>query len=309
MRLTKLPTKLMLIASFLLAVAIGYSTYSSFAHAQGMPEPMFNPSATKTLTQQERWQLDFTIANETTMREHASALFRSPQSFEKRAKWFEEHAQWYELADLMRQLFDFRQVRIMNNQKAFNRLYELGRQGDIGASCTAALLYMHHDEYTRKDWKYSYETVVREALKHKDSGHLVCPTTEASLYTYGQLGYPEDKRLALKYSLPRGQQDFYKNQRYLSAWHKHDSVVLNPKHFALSICWSKVAEQQVERQENYCDTYQSGFIYFGGTWQNPTASIPIPEEHKKVVAEWCDAKVKPTIDTCMALENQLTQDK
>lgn len=309
MRQTKLPMKLMWIAGFLLAVGIGYWTYSALAQAQGMPEPMVRASAAKTLTKQERWKLDFIIANEAGKREFGSQMFPAPQSYEKRARWFEEHAQWYQTADLIRQIIDFRFPGVLNNESAFNRLYELGKQGDIGASCMASMLYLHHSEEMRKGWKYSHETVVREALKHKDSGHPVCDGLEYGLYVHGLLGYPQDRALARKNALLRAHTGFYGTQNYLSGWHRHDSVVLNPKHFALSICWVKVAEQQIERIHNACETYQSGRIYYGGTWQNPLATIPIPEHHKKVVAEWCDPKVLPTIDTCMTLENQLSQEK
>ena len=293
----------------MLTIVIGYWAYGTSAYAQGMPEPMFQPSKAKTLTQQERWQLDFTIANETTMREHGSAMFRSPGVFEKRANWFEEHAQWYELADLMRQLFDFRQVRIMNNEKAFNRLFELGKQGDIGASCTAALLYLHHDEYTRRNWKYSYETVVREALKHKDSGHPVCAGMEDGLYLRGELGYPKDKKLAHKYALIGAQQGFYKTQLIISGWHRLKDVALHPKHFALNMCWGKLAEQQVDTYAPPCELYREGKMNYGATIEKPLNLIDMPQDLKKIALDWCDAKTPPTIETCMALENQLAQEK
>lgn len=123
----------------LLCLAVGSAWV--MALEKPMPPSLYKPELKRSLTQQERWKLDFELANEATMKNHNSRRFDAPGSLEKRARWFEETAQWYPIADLLRQLIDFRTSSMLNNEKAFNELVQLGRGGDAGAACIAAMFY------------------------------------------------------------------------------------------------------------------------------------------------------------------------
>ena len=178
-----------------------------------MPPSLYRPALKRDLTQEQRWKLDFELANEASMKEHNSRRFEAPGSFEKRALWFEATAQWYPIADLMQQMIDFRKSTMRNNEKAFNKLVEMGKQGDVGATCMAWMFYKHFKKEDTAKWHYSYDDAARAALKLKDSGHPVCCGVEGALYLDGDLGYPQNRFLGRSYLLRRAVAGFYGNQK------------------------------------------------------------------------------------------------
>lgn len=134
------------LAATAVAVAQGF--------AQSGPLSLYKPELKRDLTQKERWQLDFELAYEASMKEHNRYRFDAPGSFDKRAQWFEAAAQWYKAADLLQQIIDFRKSAMRNNEQAFSQLVELGKQGDVGAACLAAMFYRYHQKEVTARWKY-----------------------------------------------------------------------------------------------------------------------------------------------------------
>ena len=266
------------------------------------PPSLYQPALARNLTKEERWKLDFDMVNEITMRDHNNYRFDAPGSFEKRAKWFEETAKWYPLADLMQQIIDFRKSTMRDNEKAFNQLVEMGQRGDIGAACIAALLYRHHRREVTDPWKYSFETVTREALKHEDSGHTVCLGTRGGLYMSGELGYPKDENLAKPFVMRSAVAGFYGYQRDMVRSHIEGKLRFNPKDFEASLCWNRVTYTQagVNSFFHACESYLDGTA----TNEN-LKSAPLPAPLIEMSRQWCDPKRIVTAQTCADLEQKL----
>ena len=92
---------------------------------------------------------------------------------------------------------DIRSGKSRNNEAAFNQLVELGRLGDVGASCMANFLYQYHLPSDTTHWKYSREYVTHQAIKAKASSrHPVCAGMESRFYLRGEMGYPKDPEKA-----------------------------------------------------------------------------------------------------------------
>jgi hypothetical protein len=297
---------LMLIISAV--VMLGYFVISS---QSANANSLYQPSLKRELSKEQRWQLDFEIANESTMREHNSRRFTVPGSFEKRALWFEETAQWYQIADLMRQVINFRTSTLMHDEAIFKQLFELGKSGDIGASCMAAMFYRPHQKEITDRWKLSYETVMREGLKHKDSGHPVCAGIESGLYRRGELGYEKNISKANAALLEQAKMGFYEAQvdMYILA-HSTGELALDKRHFEAYLCWKNLAFLQAPIFEPECSTYEQGELYYGRTLENPARRIPIPSDLVPIAKSWCEKNKPPTtLATCLNLENQITKEK
>ena len=263
---------------------------------------LYQAALARSLTQEERWRLDFDMVNEITMRDHNNYRFDAPGSFEKRAKWFEETAQWYPLADLMQQIIDFRKSTMRDNEKAFNQLVEMGQRGDIGAACIAALLYRNHRREVTDPWKYGFETVTREALKHEDSGHTVCLGTRGGLYMGGELGYPKDINLAKPYMMRSAVAGFYAYQSYMARRNIEGELRFNPNDFERALCWNRVSYTQAGNN-SFPHTCES---YLRGTATNENLkSAPLPAPLIEMSRQWCDSKRIVTAQTCADLEQKL----
>lgn len=270
--------------------------------AQSGPPSLYKPELARPLTQTERWQLDFDLANEASMKEHNSRRFDAPGSFDKRAQWFEATAQWYKAADLLQQIIDFRKSAMRNNEQAFNQIVELGKQGDIGAACLAAMFYRHHQKEVTARWKYSFEQVAREALKYKDSGNAVCFGLEGSLYLSGELGYPRDQRLAKPDMLRSALAGSFGNQNFMAITHHFESQRFEPKHVALKLCWLDIASQQSPAAffEDTCRSYRLGIAFDRGLKE-----VPMPTHIQELARQWCSPDRIVTAQTCADLEQQL----
>jgi hypothetical protein len=266
-----------------------------------MPPSLYKPELKRELTQQARWQLDFELANEASMREHNSRRFDAPGSFEKRARWFEETAQWYPLADLMQQMINFRKSAMVNNEKAFNELVERGKQGDVGATCMAWMFYRHFRKEVTAKWHYSYDDVARAALKLKDSGHPVCSGVEGPLYLSGELGYPQDRSLAKPYMIGRAVTGFTGSQEYMANSHLFGSLNFEPKDVALQLCWERIADQTspVIQFGTTCDAYRHG-IAVDKNFQK----VALPAHIQRLARDWCEPSRIVTAQTCADLELQ-----
>lgn len=266
-----------------------------------MPPSLYKPELKRELTQQERWQLDFEMANEAFMKEHNSRRFDAPGSFEKRARWFEETAQWYPLADLMQQMINFRKSAMVNNEKAFNELVDRGKKGDVGATCMAWMFYRHFRKEVTAKWHYSYDDVARAALKLKDSGHPVCSGVEGPLYLSGELGYPQDRSLAKPYMIRSAVTGFFGAQMYILGGHQAGTLRFDPQEFELDLCWTKVADAHspVAGFASTCELYK------GGVGLNEQlSSVPLPQPLQKMAREWCEPNRIVTAQTCADLELQ-----
>ena len=235
------------------------------------------------------------------MREHNSRRFTAPGSFEKRARWFEETAQWYPLADLMQQLINFRKSAMVNNEKAFNKLVERGKKGDVGATCMAWMFYRHFRKEVTAKWHYSYDDVARAALKLKDSGHPVCSGVQGPLYLYGELGYPQDRSLAKPYMMTRAVTGFYGSQMYLANSHLTEALRFKSDEFELNLCWTKVADvhSPLSGLGTMCGYYKDGM---GFNEQLEPVALPAPLQ--KLAREWCEPNRIVTAQTCADLELQ-----
>ena len=271
-----------------------------------LPLSLYMPQLKRELTQQERWQLDFELANEASMREHNSRRFDAPGSFEKRARWFEETAQWYPLADLLQQLINFRKSAMVNNEKAFNELVERGKQGDVGATCIAWMFYKHFKKEDTAKWHYSYDDVARAALKLKDSGHPVCSGVEGALYLDGNLGYPQDRNLAKPYLLKSAVSGFYGDQMYLLGGHQAGTLRFDPKEFELDLCWRKVTDAQAPLPgfRSTCTDYNAGVGL-----DEQLKFVPLPVALQQLAREWCEPSRIVTAQTCADLEQQYQSER
>jgi len=270
------------------------------------PPSLYRPDLKREMTQEQRWKLDFELANEASMKEHNSRRFDAPGSFEKRAQWFEATARWYPIADLMQQMIDFRKSIMRNNEKAFNKLVELGKRGDVGATCMAWMFYKHFDKEVTAKWRYSYEQVARDALKVRDSGHPVCSEIEGSLHLDGDLGYETSKTKARPYMIRRGMAGFYGDQMYLAASHQAGTLRFEPHEFELDLCWTKVADAQspVAGFASTCEFHKDGV-----GMNEQLKPVPLPQSLQKIVREWCEPSRIVTAQTCADLEQQYENEK
>lgn len=283
----------------LLCMAVGSAWV--MALERPMPRSLYKPELKRNLTQEERWKLDFELANEATMKNHNSRRFDAPGSFEKRARWFEETAQWYLIADLLRQIIDFRTSRMINNEKAFNELVQLGRQGNAGAACIAALLYGHFNKADTARWRNSYEFVVSEALKVKSSGHPACIGQEGALYLYGEMGRPVDRNLAKPHLLKRALAGFYGAQEYMRVEHLYGARRFESAEVALYLCWARVADQTSPMAQfaTKCEAYREGIAL-----DENLKSVPLPPHIQQLAREWCEPSRIVTAQTCADLEQK-----
>lgn len=283
----------------LLCLAVGSAWV--MALERPMPSSLYKPELKRNLTQEERWKLDFELANEATMKNHNSRRFDAPGSFEKRARWFEETAQWYLIADLLRQIIDFRTSRMINNEKAFNELVQLGRQGDAGAACMAALFYRHFDKADTAKWRNSLEYVVSEALKVNNSGHPVCMGREGALFLYGEMGYPVDRNLAKPHLLKSALAGFYGAQEYIRNTHFLGARRFQPNEVALYLCWARVADQisPMAQFASECDSYRMGTAF-----DENQRSVTLPPNIQQLAREWCEPSRIVTAQTCADLEQK-----
>lgn len=268
---------------------------------KSMPPSLYKPELKREMTQEQRWKLDFELANEAAMKNHNSRRFDMPDAFEKRAKWFEETARWYPIADLMQQLIDFRTSSMRNNERAFNELVEMGKAGNISATCMAAMFYQHHDKEATAHWKYTYEDVAKEALKQKNSGHPVCVGIEGSFHLYGQLGYTKSRELAKPYFVKRALIGFYGAQNYLLVSHVRGQMRFVPKDVALSLCWQRVADtiSPYALFSSECETYRLGIAV-----NEDFKDVPLPPSIQQLAREWCEPSRIVTAQTCADLELQ-----
>lgn len=162
------------IIGFLALVAITAGSVLVCAFNEPMPPSLYKPELQREMTQEQRWQLDAELANAISMRFSAYRLDVT-DDLEPRALWLEQQAVSYRLADLIQQILDLRAGNAHGNEAAFNQLVDLGRQGDAGASCIAALLYQYHPRDDTRRWKYSREEAAWLAQKAKAaSEHPVC---------------------------------------------------------------------------------------------------------------------------------------
>ena len=272
---------------------------------QPMPPSLYKPELKRDLTQEQRWALDVEIANEASMKNHNSRRFDAPGSFEKRARWFESTAQWYQIADLMQQMIDFRKSTMRDNEKAFNELVELGKMGDVGATCIAWFFYRHFDKAATVKWKYTYEDMAKATLKFKDSGHPICGYVEGALYSDGHLGYEKNAEKAKPFMIRLALNDFFPVREDLKRAHLFEALRFIPRDVALNLCWHRVADQVSPYAlfGGECESYRSGFIF-----DENIKRIPVPPEIQKIASEWCEPNRIVTAQTCADLENK-TEEK
>jgi hypothetical protein len=293
---------------FYASVCVVFAT--AFAIAQGIqqsgPPSLYKPELARPLGQSERWQLDFELANEASMKDHNSYRFDAPGSFDKRARWVEATAQWYMTADLLQQMIDFRKSAMRNNEHAFNQLFELGKQGDVGAACTAARFYRYHRKEVTARWKYSFEQVAREALKYKDSGNPVCFGLEGSLYLYGDLGYPSSRKQAKPDLLRSAVAGSFGDQVFLANMHHFEAQRFEPEHVALKLCWTRAASYQSPAAffREACDGYRLGIAFdINGK------EVAMPQHIQQLGRQWCTSERIVTAATCAALEQKLDSEE
>jgi hypothetical protein len=283
----------------LLCLAVGSAWV--VALEKPMPPSLYKPELKRNLTQEERWKLDFELANEAAMKNHNSRRFDAPGSFEKRARWFEETAQWYQIADLLRQLIDFRTSSMLNNEKAFNELVEQGKQGDAGAACIAAMLYRHHSTEATSGWKYSFDAVAHQALDAKESEHPVCVGQLGTHHMSGQLGYRKSRVLAKPYLIKEAVAGFYGSQQYLRSEHLPGALRFEPNEVALYLCWARVADQTSPMAQfgTKCEAYRQGIAL-----DENLKSVPLPPHIQQLAREWCEPSRAVTAQTCADLEQK-----
>lgn len=258
------------------------------------------------MSQEDRWNLDLDLLNEVIMREHNSRRFAPPGSMEKRAIWFESTAHRYVLADLLQQIFDFRTAQTRNDEGAFVRLVELGQRGDISAKCFAATIYRHHEKEVTQRWRYSFEYVLREALKVKDSGHPACLGLEGALFAEGDFGYPKDSKRARLSMSKAAEVGSYGHQMALARMHQPGVLRLSPAHVALDLCWRRIADQHstLSGFAEQCESYR-----FGIALDEKLNRVPLPSQVQRLAAEWCEPSRKVSAPTCAVLEEQLEDEE
>ncbi len=286
---------------FAAVTALFVGVVLAWVSTTAMPLSLYKPALQRSMTEQERWKLDFDLANEASMREHNSRRFDVPGSFEKRARWFEETAQWYPIADLMQQMIDFRKSAMVNNERAFNKLVELGERGDVGATCVAWMFYQHFNKEDTAKWRHKYEHVARAALKLKDSGHPVCTGIEGELYVRGSLGYPQDRSLAKPHMIANAVAGFSGSQEYMANTHLFESKLFQQNDVALNLCWRRVADMSspVVQFDAICRAYRNGYDF-----DRNLKEIAVPAHIQKIASEWCEPTRTVTAQTCADLELQ-----
>ena len=287
------------------AVVLSAGGVLVWAVGQPMPPSLYKPELKRDLTQEQRWALDVEIANEASMKNHNSRRFDAPGSFEKRARWFESTAQWYQIADLMQQMIDFRKSSMLDNEKAFNELVELGKRGDVGATCIAWLFYRHFDKAVTSKWKYTYEDMAKASLKLKDSGHPICSYIEGGLHLDGNLGYEKSAEKAKPFIIKMAVIGFYDSRNYMKNAHLFEALQFTHREVSLNLCWHRAADQVSPYAQfgTKCESYRDGYI-FDGDGKKHT----VPTEIQRLAREWCEPDRVVTAQTCADLENK-TEEK
>ena len=198
-------------------------------------------------------------------------------------------------------MIDFRKSTMRNNEKAFNKLVEMGKQGDVGATCMAWMFYKHFKKEDTVKWHYSYDDAARAALKLKDSGHPVCSGVEGLLYLDGNLGYPQDLDLGRFYMVKRAVTGFYGSQKYMANSHFVQLSNFEPKNVALNLCWEKVADvhSTLSGFESTCNSYRLGNIF-----DRNSKEISVPTHIQQLAQQWCEPSRIVTAQTCADLEQQ-----
>lgn len=266
------------------------------------PPSLYKPELKRELTQKERWQLDFEMANELSMHTN-TRRFDAPNMLKKRAKWVEDMAQWYPMADLLQQILDIRAFKARNNEAAFNRLVELGKQGDVAARCMAHFFYLYHAPDVTKTWKYSYDDVARLALEVKAAGHPACVGMEGTFYLRGLMGYPKDRMKAKPYELESAIAGFYQSQYGMIGYNLIKGPEIQAKDIELSFCWERVTNQNVPA----IDFYGSCSIAKRGLMFGANGEYVISDPLKPLVRKWCEPtqeQWKVTAQDCANLERQ-----
>lgn len=289
---------------YLVLLAFAAGSVLVWAFNKPMPPSLYRPELKREMTQEERWKLDFELANEVSM-EFNTRRFDAPDAFEKRARWAEREAVSYQIADLVQQIFDIRKVKARGNEAAFNQLVELGKQGDPGASCMADWMYQQHTLEMTARWKYSREEVTRQALKAKAAtGHPVCAGMEARFYLHGEMGYPKDRAKAKPFFIEGAVAGFWGDQRYLANSHLIKGQVIESKEAELQLCWSRVADRFSPASHFFevCDMFSRGPAF-----NQDLKPVGVPQHIKELARKWCEPtqeQWKVTAQDCANLENR-----
>jgi hypothetical protein len=289
---------------FVSIAALAASSVLVWALSEPVPPSLYRPELKREMTQEQRWALDFELANETSM-QFNTRRFDVPDPFEKRARWVEQEAVTYQIADLIQQILDIRIGKPRGNEAAFNQLVELGKQGDAGASCMADWLYQQHTLEMTARWKHGREEVTRQALQAKAAtGHPVCAGMEARFYLHGEMGYPKDRAKAKPFLIEGAVAGFWGDQSLLSATHLIKDQVIDPKEVELQLCWKRVADQFSPASGFYeaCGMYQSGPAF-----NQDIKPVEVPQQIKELARKWCkptQEQWKVTAQDCANLENK-----
>lgn len=274
------------------------------AFNQSEPSSLYRPELKREMTREQRWTLDFEMANELTS-QVGSRRFSGPDGIHKRTQWFQKEAMTYQIADLTQQIMDVTYSKARNNENAFNQLVELGQQGDESASCMANQLYQFHRKEDTTHWKYSRDEVTRLALKAKASSrHPVCAGMESRFYLLGDMGYPKDFDRAKPFAIEGAVAGFFGFQGYLAATHLIKGEVIDPKEVELQLCWKRVADQFSPASGFYeaCGMYQSGPAF-----NQDVKPVEVPQHIKELANKWCkptQEQWKVAAQDCASLENK-----
>jgi hypothetical protein len=266
-----------------------------WAFSTPMPPSLYKPELKRNMTQEERWKLDFDLANEITAQVN-SRRFNVPDAFEKRAQWVEQEAVTYQIADLIQQIL---------NDGAFNQLVALGETGDVSASCMANLLYNYHRREDITRWKHSPDDVARMALKAKAaSGHPVCAGMESRFYLRGEMGYPMDRAKAKPYVIEGAVAGFWADQAYLKGTNLIDGQTIDPKKVERLLCWTTVADRFSPASNKYASCYM---FSHGPAFNLDSKPVLVPQQIKDLARKWCEPESessKVTAQDCANLERQ-----
>jgi len=241
------------------------------------------------------------MMNQIGMKHHNSRRFDVPEPYEKRAQWFESLARWDPTADLLQQLIDFRRSAMRDNEAAYMRLVERGRQGDIGSTCLAAAIYQHFEPKVTEKWRLRFDDVAKAAMDVSEKGHPVCAGVEATLYLHGSGGVSRDPVKSKAASIKAALSGMYGHQMALALMHLNGAIEFSPPDVTLYMCWSKVADRHstLSGFTDKCESYRHGIAS-----NSKGEPAELPESTQKLAAQWCAPQMRVEPTDCARLEHE-----